>query len=156
MSGVIARFAFGREVTTARAPRPTTVLIGRVLLSLIFLFSGFQKLVMWDATATMMEAEGMAAVPLFLALAIVFEIMGGLSVLTGTFTRIGALALLVFLIPATLVFHDYWQYQGDAQTNQMLHFMKNVTIAGGLVLLMGHGPGRYSVDALIERRMGRP
>lgn len=155
MSGAITQFVFGREVMITSTPRPGTMLAGRVLVSLIFLSSGVGKIGAWDETVAMMTAEGMVAVPAFLVLAIVCELGGSLSVLTGTLTRLGALVLLVFLIPATLVFHDFWVYEGAARADQMIHFSKNVTIMGGLLLLIGAGPGRYSVDSRLEPRMRR-
>jgi putative oxidoreductase len=64
----------------------------------------------------------------------------------------GALGLIVFLIPTTLLFHDFWAFEGDDQRmQQMSHFLKNLGIVGGLILLMSYGPGRYSVDSLLRR-----
>jgi len=55
--------------------------------------------------------------------------------------------LIAFLVPVTLIFHDFWQYQGEAQMQQMIHFMKNSAILGGLLALLTHGAGPVSVDA---------
>jgi putative oxidoreductase len=123
-----------------------TALFGRILLSAIFLISGFAKITDWSGTAGHMEKAGMVAIPLFLVGAIVLEIGGGLSVHLGWFTRIGTVALVVFLVAATLVFHNFWAYDGAERTQQMINFMKNLAIMGGLLTLMAFGPGRYSVD----------
>lgn len=155
MAGTVQRFVFGPSATTLSGPHTGTVLVGRVLLSSIFLLSGVEKMFQWDVTASMMANEGMFAIAFFLAMAILFETLGGLSVLTGTYTRLGALALIVFLIPTTLVFHDFWAYEGQERQMQMIQFMKNVTILGGLTVLMGAGPGRYSVDAKLAPRAVR-
>src|SRR5262245_59319341 len=83
-------------------------IVGRFALGVIFLLSGFNKLTNWSATAEHMTHEGMVAVPLLLAGAIAFEILGGLSLLLGFYGRLGSIALIVFLIPTTLIFHDFW------------------------------------------------
>jgi putative oxidoreductase len=126
-------------------------LVGRVVLSLIFLFSGVMKLFHWSATTESMTKEGMVAVPFFLAMAILFELAGGLSLLLGFKSRYGALALIVFLIPVTLIFHDFWTYEGGQAMNQMQHFMKNLAIMGGLLVVVGLGPGPLSFDARRDR-----
>jgi putative oxidoreductase len=95
-----------------------------------------------------MAAEGMAAVPVFLALAVLCELAGGLSILLGAKARWGALLLAAFLVPVTAIFHDFWTYQGQEMQAQMQHFMKNLTIIGGLLTLAATGAGAYSVDAL--------
>jgi putative oxidoreductase len=121
-------------------------LVGRILLSAIFLMSGAQKLMNWEQTAQQMEGRGMVAVQLFLVGAVLFELGGGLSVLTGYWARLGALALIVFLIPTTFIFHNYWTYGGQEQMNQMAHFMKNLAILGGLFMVLGLGSGCCSLD----------
>jgi len=129
--------------------------LGRLLLSAIFLMSGANKLFRWSETADQMRAEGMVAVPFFLLMAVIFELGGGLSVLLGVKARLGALALIVFLVPVTLIFHDFWQYQGQAQMQQMIHFMKNTAILGGLCILMAHGAGTLSFDARWRKKRQR-
>lgn len=145
------RFAIRYESTIQNDQYPTITLIGRILLSLIFVLSGFQKIFAWDAVSTVMEAEGMIAVPLFLLLAIAFELLGGLSVLTGTYARVGAAILLAYLIPVTLVFHDFWAYEGEMRQLQAAHFLKNLAIMGGLLMVSSRGAGRLSTDAKIDR-----
>jgi putative oxidoreductase len=131
------------------------MLAGRILLSTIFLLSGAMKLMNWSNTANQMSEEGMVAVPLFLTLAVLFELVGGLSVLLGFRARLGALALVAFLVPVTLVFHDFWAFEGKAMQDQMQHFMKNLTIIGGLLVVAGAGPGRLALDALRTRAPAR-
>ena len=111
---------------------------GRVLLALIFIVSGLGKLFHFHDSAGMMASKGMPAASLLLAVAIAFEILGGLSVLTGFKARWGALALVAFLIPTTLIFHNFWAFQGMVQQDQMAHFMKNLGLMGGLLLLASY------------------
>ncbi len=121
-------------------------LLGRIGLSAIFLLSGVNKITNWEQTAQYMQAQGMPLVPLFLAGAIVLELVGGLSVLLGFHARLGAALLILFLIPATLIFHNFWALEGQAQQLQMIMFLKNVAILGGLLLIVGMGPGPISLD----------
>ena len=121
---------------------------GRVLLSLIFISSGVMKIPNWSQTAAHMSEKGMVAVQLFLALAILVEIGAGLGVLLGWWARCSAFTLALYLIPVTLVFHNFWAYGGMEMQNQMQHFMKNLTIFGGLLTLGAVGAGPYSVDSM--------
>jgi putative oxidoreductase len=123
-----------------------TILIGRILLSLIFLVSAAGKLANFNGTAGMMSAKGFPVASLFLVGALAFELLGGLSVLTGYKARLGAAALIIFLIPTTLIFHNFWAVQGMEQQMQAANFLKNVAIAGGLALLVAFGPGPLSID----------
>jgi putative oxidoreductase len=123
-----------------------TVLVGRILLSLIFLISAAGKLFNFTGTAGMMSAKGFPVASLFLVGALAFELLGGLSVLTGYKARLGAAALIIFLIPTTLIFHNFWAYQGMEQQMQAAMFLKNLAIAGGLALVIAFGPGPLSVD----------
>jgi len=122
------------------------VLLGRIFLSLIFVMSGFSKIGGWEQTAGYMASKGMPLVPLFLVAAILIEVLGGLSVLLGLKAKIGAAALIVFLIPASLIFHNFWTLEGMEQQIQMIMFMKNIAIIGGLLLVIGLGSGPLSLN----------
>lgn len=121
-------------------------LIGRILLATIFILAGFGKITGWEGTAGYMTSRGMPAIPFFLTLAIIFELLGGLSILVGFKTKIGALALFLFLVPTTLVFHNFWTYPEAQQQMQMIMFLKNLAIMGGLLMLAAAGPGPLSLD----------
>ncbi|HEY4715730.1 MAG TPA: DoxX family protein [bacterium] len=119
-------------------------LFGRILLSIIFLMSGFGKIANAAGTQQFMSAYGMPLTAFFMVCAIILEVAGGLSVLLGYKAKLGALALVIFLIPATLIFHTKFSDQ-----IQMIMFMKNMAILGGLLLIIGFGSGPVSID---ERR----
>jgi len=121
-------------------------LVGRILISQIFLISGLQKILDWSGNAELMASRGMFAVPLFLAGAILVEVGGGLSLLLGFRSRLGALLLFLFLIPTTLIFHSFWTEPPDRVQIQSIMFMKNLAIMGGLLLLAGFGAGPLSLD----------
>jgi putative oxidoreductase len=126
-------------------------LSGRIFLSAIFLFSAFGKLTDWSTTVHHMEEKGMVMAPFFLAGAIAFEVLGGLSVLLGFYGRVGAVLLILFLIPTSLVFHNFWAVEPAQQMNQMQHFMKNVAIMGGLFMVTALGTDGFSLDRLFRR-----
>jgi putative oxidoreductase len=126
-------------------------LVGRILLSVLFLLSGFGKITGWGTTAGYMASKGMPLVPFFLAMAILFELGGGLSVLFGFWARLGALALFVYLIPTTLIFHNFWAYTGMERQMNQINFLKNLAIMGGLLMVVAFGPGPLSVDARREQ-----
>jgi putative oxidoreductase len=117
---------------------PYLILIGRVLLSIIFIHSGWEKISGYAGTAEYMQAAGVPGA--LLPLVILTELGGGLLVLLGLFTRWAALALAGFCVLAAYFFHH------PSDPEQMISFMKNLTIAGGFLVLAGSGPGAYALD----------
>ncbi len=131
---------------------PLTVL-GRLLLCAIFLLSAVgNKIPHFNDVAKLMESVGVPAPQLMLAGAIVFLLAGSLSVLVGYKARFGAALLLIFLILATYFFHPFWKLQGMAQQEQMIQFMKNLSMMGAMLILMANGSGPLSVDGLLSKR----
>jgi putative oxidoreductase len=131
---------------------PLTVL-GRLLLCAIFLLSAVgNKIPHFNDVAKLMESVGVPAPQLMLAGAIVFLLAGSLSVLVGYKARFGAALLLIFLILATYFFHPFWKLQGTAQQEQMIQFMKNLSMMGAMLILMANGSGPLSVDGLLSKR----
>lgn len=116
-------------------------LIGRIFLSAIFIMSGLGKISNFSGTKELMSDAGIPLTWLFLLGAIVLEFFGGLSVLLGYKVKYGAYALILFLIPATLIFHTNF---GDQI--QMTMFMKNIAILGGLLIIANFGAGGFSLD----------
>jgi putative oxidoreductase len=121
-------------------------LLGRILMALIFLTSAYGKITAFDATAAAMSAKGMPLTAALLVGAIGLELIGGTLLIIGWHARWAALALIVFLVPATLYFHNYWRYPPDQMRNQRNHFMKNMTILGALIFVAGMGSGPLSLD----------
>jgi len=114
-------------------------LVARALLSVIFILAGLQKITGYEATVAYMQAFGVPG-PL-LPLAIVAELGGGLAILVGFFARMAALALAGFCIVAGAIFHSNF-----ADDVQMVLFLKNLALAGGLLLLFANGPGAWAVN----------
>ena len=122
------------------------VLVGRILLGALFIISGFGKITGYDGTAGYMAAKGMPFVNVLLPAAIAVELGGGLLLAIGLKARWAALAIFLFLIPTTLIFHAFWGIDPKEAAMQQINFLKNVSIAGGMLMVFAHGPGAYSVD----------
>ena len=113
-------------------------LVARIFLSAIFVTAGINKVSGYTGTQTYMEAHGVpgSLLPLVIAL----EMLGGLAVLLGVFSRYAGLALAAFCLAAAALFHSNF-----ADQMQMTNFMKNLCMAGGFLLLFANGSGRYAV-----------
>jgi putative oxidoreductase len=112
-----------------------TMALGRACVAVIFLSSAFHKIGHFGATAARMADKGIPLTPLFLAGAIALELSGGLALLTGRGARLGAVALAVFLVPTTLLFHPFWSLAGAEMAMQRIHFLKNLAIFGALLVV---------------------
>jgi putative oxidoreductase len=157
---IAERIAFGRPEDPDRdpevihvVPRPTAALIGRILIAAIFITSGIAKVVDPAGAVGYMKAVGIPQPDVLVWVAALAEILGGLAVLFGFLTRVAALGLLVFLAVTTLCFHAFWNLEGAEQKTQMVNFMKNLAIGGGLMMLIANGAGRYSADYALRRPM---
>jgi putative oxidoreductase len=121
-------------------------LVGRILLGLIFVLSGFQKLTGFSGVAAGIAGKGLPMPEVLAVLSVAIELGAGLLLLVGWKARWAALLLFLFTIPITLVFHNFWAMEGAEAAMNEIHFMKNVSIMGGMLLVAAFGPGRYSVD----------
>jgi putative oxidoreductase len=126
---------------------PCLITIGRVVLSIIFIQSGWSKIFGYAGTVEHMNAAGVPGA--LLPLVILTELGGGLLVLLGLFTRYAAIALAGFCVLAGYFFHFQ---PGDM--GQMINFMKNITIASGFLVLAGSGPGAFALDNLGRSSFG--
>jgi putative oxidoreductase len=123
------------------------LLLGRVLLSAIFILSGLGKLPHFQAVAGMMAAKGIPLASVALVVTLFIEIGGGLLVLTGYKAKFAALVIALWLIPVTLVFHHFWGIPADQQQDQMVNFLKNMAIMGGLLVLAYASPEKSEARA---------
>lgn len=121
-------------------------LAGRVLIAAIFVLSGFSKITGFDGTVGYIASKGLPLPQLGALAAIVVELGGGLLVVIGWKTRWAAAAMLVFTLAAAVLFHNFWAAAPDAAQNQMIHFMKNISMAGGLLYVWVFGSGPLSID----------
>src|ERR1700723_912421 len=121
-----------------KSANDVTTLAGRILISVMFLISGFFKVggyaqIVGYATAVHLPAPGVA-------------------ILAGFKTRFAAWLLFLYLIPVTYFFHNFWAVQGQEQQTQMVNFLKNVAIMGGLLVLSVNGAGAYSADRALAKK----
>ncbi len=142
----------GAARTTDFAAGALVAPLARFLLAVPFLPSGAGKIFNFAPTAQAMTAEGMPISQFFLLGAIFLELVGGLMLLFGFRARLGALLLIIFLIPATLIFHDFWSFPADKQMAEITHFLKNLGILGGLAAIVHFGAGAFAVDKLLSAR----
>ena len=143
-----------RGVTTSQMLRGPLTVLGRVLLSTIFLMAAVvNKIPHFSDVAKLMGSVGVPAPQFLLAGAIVFLIVGSLSVIAGYKARIGAVLLLTFLVLASYYFHPFWNLEGQVQQEQMIHFMKNLSMTGALLLIVANGSGPMSLDSWLHKRV---
>ena len=122
-------------------------LIGRILLALMFVLAGFSKIGGFAGTVGYMQAKGIPAASVLAVLTIVLELGGGLALVFGFYTRWAALALGLFTLLVTFIFHNFWAQPEAQQMMQQLLFMKNISVAGGMFVLAAFGAGAFSLDA---------
>jgi putative oxidoreductase len=120
-------------------------LVGRILVSILFLVAGFGKISNYAGTGAYMAASGLPLVGLLEPLTILTEFGGAILVILGLYTRWVGLLWFLFLIPVTLVFHTSPNAMHTAQ-DQMINLMKNMSIMGAALYLMANGAGRFSID----------
>ncbi len=132
----------------ATSVQDTLLLVGRVMIGVIFLFYGANKIFGSMAYST----RGWPAAWFFGPLGAWVEFIGGLLLILGVGTRYAAVLLMAFMIVATYSNHRYWTYPAAQYAGQQAHFFKNVAIFGGIVLVFVTGAGRYAIDAILRRR----
>ena len=121
-------------------------LAGRILIALIFVLSGFGKITGFEGTVGYIASNGLPLPQLAAIGAIIVELGGGILLVVGWKARWAAAAMFVFTALAALIFHNFWAVPADQAQNQMIHFMKNISILGGLLYVIVNGSGPLSVD----------
>ena len=126
-------------------PAPV-VFVARLLLALMFVLAGFNKFAGLAGTAGYIASKGLP-MPMVLAVATAaLEVFGGLAIIVGFQARLAALALAIFTVLASFLFHNFWAMPADQAYVQQLMFMKNIAVAGGLLLVFSLGAGPASFD----------
>ena len=120
--------------------------VGRLLIGLPFAMSGFSKLAAYGPTVAKISAVGLPVPPLAFAVAVVVELGGGLLLIAGYRASLIAVALALFSLMTAAWFHSNF-----ADQNQMIHFLKNVMLAGGLLQIAAFGAGAISVDSHLSK-----
>ncbi len=123
-------------------------LVGRILLAAMFVLAGISKIGGFDGTAAYIASKGLPLPMVLAAGTVLLEIAGGLALIVGWQARWAALALAVFTVIASVIFHAFWAMPVEQQNIQQLMFMKNMAVTGGLLMVFALGAGRFSVDEL--------
>ncbi|KAB0639005.1 DoxX family protein [Burkholderia latens] len=126
--------------------RDVLLLLSRILLVILFVMFGWQKIANFSGTIAFMGSEGAPAPIISAAIAVVMELIVGIALLVGFQTRPLALLLALYTVGTAFIGHHYWTMTGGEQMNNMIHFYKNIAISGGLLALCAAGPGRFSID----------
>lgn len=133
--------------------------LGRFFLSAIFIISAIQKIFTWNGTSesvfnqmcewslSSQVSNGLQLfferllgwIPLLLAVHVIFELVGGVLLILGIRVRLAAFLLIISLIPGTLLYHNFWMLEGEAASLQTIMFLKNLSILGGLLIVLGVG-----------------
>lgn len=126
-------------------------LVGRILIALIFVLSGAGKIPGFEGTVGYISSKGLPFPALAAIAAIVVELGGGIALILGWKARWAAAAMLLFTVSAAVIFHNFWGVPADQAQNQMIHFMKNISMAGGLLMVIVNGSGAFSLDHSAKR-----
>jgi len=143
--------AIGVTARTPSAYADLVLLLGRVLLGGIFVFSGYFKVTAVSAFAATLEQRGVPFASVMGPIGAYVEFLGGLAIVLGIEVRNAALLMIAFVIVATLISHRFWELQDAARTAQQTQFLKNVGIAGGFFVLHAAGGGRAAIERLWRR-----
>jgi len=122
------------------------LLCARILLVILFLKFGLGKLTSFASTADYMASTDLPAPSLMTIIAVAVELGAGIAIAVGFYTRPLALLLAFYTLLAAVIGHPYWNMPATMQYDGMINFYKNFSIAGGMLLLIVAGPGRYSLD----------
>lgn len=131
------------------------VVVGRVLLALMFIMAGFSKLGNISGTAGYIASGGLPIASVLAVVVGLLELLGGIAIAIGFQARWAALALGLFTLAASLLFHKFWAVAPDQAYVQQLMFMKNLSVAGGLFIVAALGAGPVSVDARHAPQLAR-
>lgn len=122
------------------------LLIARVLLAILFVLFGWSKLIGFSGTVAYMVTEGAPLPTVAAVIAVVMELLVGTAIAIGFYTRPLAYLLALYTLATAVIGHRYWTMPDAERMANMIHFYKNLSIAGGLLLLCIAGPSKYSLD----------
>ena len=121
--------------------------VGRVILAWFFLAEAYSRTVNWDATMNLLAVEGVPVPPIAHFFALTVLVLASISLIVGLRARIGALALFAFVAVSNIFMNDYWNMADAIERQDAAEaFARNLALGGGLLILMGTGPGRFAVE----------
>lgn len=125
--------------------RDAVLLLGRLLLVAIFPVSAYFKIIGWPGIVGMLNAQGLPMATIGGYGAIAVELGAAALIALGLFVRPAALALILYVAATSAIAHRFWEFSGPAQFGQLMSFLKNLSMIGGLAILAATGPGRYAL-----------
>ncbi|MDF7674505.1 DoxX family protein [Acetobacteraceae bacterium ESL0709] len=131
--------------------RDTILVVSRSLLTVLFILMGWEKFTNFPGTTFFMSNIGLPFPSFCAAAALIFEAGAGSFVFLGVFTSSTSFLLAAYTIATAFLGHHYWKVPEASQHDMFIHFYKNISIAGGFLALAIAGPGRFSLDTLMER-----
>ncbi|HKT43012.1 MAG TPA: DoxX family protein [Rhodanobacteraceae bacterium] len=126
--------------------RDWLILLARILLMILYVTAGWQKLLGFSGTVGEMAAVGFPLPAVVAVIVIIIELLVGIALVIGVWTRPLALLMAVYTLATAFIGHHYWTMTGAAYGANFINFYKNVSIVGGLLLLCVTGAGKYSID----------
>jgi putative oxidoreductase len=128
--------------------------VARFLFALIFIVSGLNHFT--SGSVSYAASQGIPMADILVPVSGLMALIGGLSVLLGVHARVGAILLLLFLIPVTVLMHNFWSFSDPEMAQmQMTHFLKNLAMMGGALMVVFYGAGPYSLDNRQRRKARR-
>lgn len=125
-------------------------LLARILIAFVFIYEALDALVFFNKTKATMTAYGILwQQDLMLKVLIFILILGAILVLIGYYASFGAMLLLLYWLPFTLIVYSFWDDPAEYKRVHAFYFMRNLALCGGLLLLIANGAGKYSVKRLI-------
>jgi putative oxidoreductase len=127
--------------------RAVTDPLARILVTAIFVYSGISQLMHFDSTAHVIAARGIPLATVAAAISTLIDLGGSAMIIIGWKTKLAAAIQFIYLIPVTIMYHNFWAAPPQMHEMQLLNFLKNLGIMGGLLILATRGAGASSVDS---------
>lgn len=122
------------------------LLLGRICFSGMFLWGAFDRIMHWKSAIAHLKERHVPYVDIALPVSVALQIIGGMLVFFGYHAHLGALLLLIVMIPATYFIHPFWKYKGLERMHERHHFMKFTALIGALLMILAAGGGVWGVS----------
>jgi putative oxidoreductase len=131
-------------------------LYGRILLSLVFLISGYGKVTGFNGVVAYIASKGLPLPEVAAIIAVIVELGAGTLLAVGFKVRFASLALAAYTLAAAILFHDFWNADAASRLDQTIHFWKDLSICGGMLISFAFGRGAYALEGAMHPAHRRP
>lgn len=121
------------------------LLLGRICFSGMFIWGAFDRIMHWKGAMGMMKDKGIPYYQMTLPVSVTLQVIGALLIFFGYHAHLGALLLLIVMIPSTYFVHPYWKYRGVERMHEKHRFMKSVALIGALLMILATGGGHWGM-----------